>query len=66
MFEKARALYGIQRAELLPSVSAVGMMSKQLVPADLSTTGQAMIAEQYGVNLGIIPGKLISSAASAA
>jgi multidrug efflux system outer membrane protein len=52
--EKARALYGIQRAELLPSVSAVGMMNKELVPADLSTTGQTIIAEQYGVNLGII------------
>jgi outer membrane protein, multidrug efflux system len=52
--EKARALYGIQRAELLPSVNVVGMMSKERVPADLSTTGSAMTAEQYGVNLGII------------
>jgi multidrug efflux system outer membrane protein len=51
--ERARALYGISRAELLPSVSAVGMMSKQLVPADLSTTGSAMTATQYSVNLGI-------------
>ncbi len=51
--ERARALYGIQRAELLPSVNAAGMMSKQLVPADLSTTGSAMVAEQYSVNLGI-------------
>ena len=51
--EKARALYGIQRAELLPSVNAVGMMRKERVPADLSTTGSAMTAEQYGVNLGI-------------
>jgi multidrug efflux system outer membrane protein len=52
--EKARALYGIQRAELLPSVNVVGMMSKERVPADLSTTGSAITAEQYGVNLGII------------
>jgi multidrug efflux system outer membrane protein len=51
--EKARALYGIQRASLLPSVNATGMMNKQLVPADLSTTGNAMTAEQYSVNLGI-------------
>src|ERR1035437_10356417 len=51
--ERARALYRIQRAELLPSVSAVGMMSKQLVPADLSTTGSAITATQYSVNLGI-------------
>jgi multidrug efflux system outer membrane protein len=52
--ERARALYGIQRAELLPSVNAVGSMSKALVPADLSTTGYAMTSEQYSVNLGII------------
>jgi multidrug efflux system outer membrane protein len=52
--ERARALYGISRASLLPSVNAVGMMSKQLIPADLSTTGSAMVAEQYSVNLGII------------
>jgi multidrug efflux system outer membrane protein len=51
--ERARALYGIARAELLPSVNATGMMSKQLVPADLSTTGSSMVAEQYSVNLGI-------------
>jgi multidrug efflux system outer membrane protein len=52
--ERARALYGIQRAELLPSVNAVGLMSKQGIPADLSTTGSATTAVQYGVNLGII------------
>ena len=51
--ERAQALYGIQRASLLPSVNAVGSMSKQLVPADLSTTGYSMVAEQYSVNLGI-------------
>jgi multidrug efflux system outer membrane protein len=51
--ERALALYGIQRAELLPSVNAVGMMSKERVPADLSTAGNAMTAGQYGVNLGI-------------
>jgi multidrug efflux system outer membrane protein len=51
--ERARALYGISRASLLPSVNAVGVMSKQLIPADLSTTGYAMVAEQYSVNLGI-------------
>jgi multidrug efflux system outer membrane protein len=51
--ERARALYGIQRAELLPAVNAVGSGSRQRVPADLSTTGSAMTAEQYSVNLGI-------------
>ncbi|MDD5170402.1 MAG: efflux transporter outer membrane subunit [Syntrophales bacterium] len=51
--ERARALYGIQRAELFPAVSASGVMSKQLVPADLSTTGSSTTATQYSVNLGI-------------
>ncbi|MBE0616951.1 MAG: efflux transporter outer membrane subunit, partial [Proteobacteria bacterium] len=51
--ERARALYGIQRAELLPSVNAVGSMSKSRVPADLSSTGQAATNERYDVNLGI-------------
>lgn len=51
--ERARALYGIQRAELFPAVNAVGSGSKQRIPADLSTTGEAMTSEQYGVSLGI-------------
>jgi multidrug efflux system outer membrane protein len=51
--ERARALYGIQRAELLPAVNAAGSMSRQRVPADLSSTGKALTVEQYGVNLGI-------------
>jgi len=51
--ERVRALYGIQRAELFPSVNAVGSGSKQRVPADLSSTGKSMTVEQYSVNLGI-------------
>jgi len=51
--ERARALYGIQRAELLPTVNAVGSGSKERVPADLSSTGNAMTSERYDVHLGI-------------
>jgi multidrug efflux system outer membrane protein len=51
--ERARALYGIQRAELLPVVNAAGSGSKQRVPADLSATGKSMVSEQYGANLGL-------------
>ncbi len=51
--EKARALYGVQRAELFPSINAVGSGSKQRVPADLSPTGSSMTKEQYSVSLGI-------------
>jgi multidrug efflux system outer membrane protein len=51
--ERARALYGIQRAELFPALNAVGYGSKEHVPADLSSTGRSMTKESYGVNLGI-------------
>jgi multidrug efflux system outer membrane protein len=52
--ERAREIYGIQRAELLPSVNAVGTWNRQRVPAALSSTGKAMTTERYEVNLGII------------
>jgi multidrug efflux system outer membrane protein len=51
--ERARALYGIQRAELFPALSAVGSGGAQRIPGDLSTSGSAKTAEQYGVTLGI-------------
>jgi len=51
--ERARAIYGIQRAELLPTVSVSGSGSKQRVPADLSSSGEAGTQERYSVDLGI-------------
>ena len=51
--ERARALYRIQRAELLPVVNAVGSGGKERVPADLSSTESSHTAEQYSVSLGI-------------
>lgn len=51
--EMARALYGIERVSLLPSVNAAGSMYKERVPGDLSSTGNAITVEQYSVNLGI-------------
>ncbi|MDQ5984403.1 MAG: Outer membrane protein OprM [Syntrophus sp. SKADARSKE-3] len=51
--ERARALYGIQRAELLPAVSAAGYVNNGRLPADLSTTGQDTTFSQYNVNFGI-------------
>jgi multidrug efflux system outer membrane protein len=50
--ERTRALYGIQRAELLPEVNAVGSSSKQRLP-DVYGFGQALTLTQYSVNLGI-------------
>lgn len=51
--ERARALYGVQRAEMLPSVSASSAGSQKRLPADLSSTGKRMTTEQYSVDLGI-------------
>jgi outer membrane protein, multidrug efflux system len=51
--ERARALYGIQRAELFPVIGAAVSGSKQQVPADLSGLGKPMIVEQYGTSLGL-------------
>lgn len=50
--ERARAQYGIQRADLFPSIAVSGGQSAQRVPADLSTTRQADINRQYSANLG--------------
>ncbi len=51
--EKAAALYGIQKAELFPSLNAAGVMSSQRIPADLSSSGVATTQDQYSVNLGV-------------
>jgi multidrug efflux system outer membrane protein len=51
--ERARAYYGIQRAELLPTVDAVGRGSKSRVPGDLSSSGKAQTSERYDANLGV-------------
>jgi outer membrane protein, multidrug efflux system len=50
--ERARALYGIQRAELFPVVNVDASGSKQRL-ADVYGFGQALTLEQYSVNLGI-------------
>ncbi|MDY0042265.1 MAG: efflux transporter outer membrane subunit [Desulforhabdus sp.] len=51
--QRARALYGIQKGELWPAVGAVGLGVKERIPADLSSTGTSITAEQYSVDLGI-------------
>ncbi len=52
--DRARALYGVRRAELLPAVTGSADYVRERVPADLSTTGSAVTVNQYDVNLGII------------
>lgn len=51
--ERARAFYGIARAELLPTIDAVGSGSKQRLPADLSNSGSRQTIERYDANLGV-------------
>jgi multidrug efflux system outer membrane protein len=51
--ERARGLFGIQRAELFPVVDAAATGVKQRVPGDLSDGGKATTIERYDVNLGV-------------
>jgi multidrug efflux system outer membrane protein len=51
--ERARALYGIQRAEILPTVDAVGSGLREHLSAGVTGTGHSRTAEQYSANLGI-------------
>jgi outer membrane protein, multidrug efflux system len=51
--ERARALYRIQRAELLPTIDATARAIRERVPAAISGTERSPTVEQYNVNLGI-------------
>ena len=51
--EKARAQYGIERAALMPSVSANGNQTAVKVPGSVNSTGDAKISREYDANLGI-------------
>jgi len=56
--ERARALYGIQRDEVLPTVDATASGARQRIPADLSAGGKRTTVEQYSVNLGVFSWEL--------
>ena len=53
--ERMRAMYGIQRAELFPTINANGTGSKQRLPADLAgtTPPKPVTVERYDANLGV-------------
>ena len=51
--QRAWAMYGIQRGELLPKVDGVASGSRQRTPADLSNTGARQTTERYDVHLGL-------------
>ncbi|OYO30220.1 AdeC/AdeK/OprM family multidrug efflux complex outer membrane factor [Janthinobacterium sp. PC23-8] len=51
--EKARATYGIERAALMPTLSAAGGQTATRVPKNQSANGNASITRQYTANLGV-------------
>jgi multidrug efflux system outer membrane protein len=51
--QRARALYRIQRAELLPAIDAVGQGVRSRTPPSISTTGAPVHTEQYSASLGL-------------
>lgn len=51
--ERARAIYGIQRAELYPALNAAAGGSKLQRSADLISSGDPRTTEQYNIDLGI-------------
>ncbi|GGH56426.1 multidrug transporter [Comamonas phosphati] len=50
--EKARAQYGITRADLLPGVNAQAQASRSRTAADLNANGRSTLATQYTAQLG--------------
>jgi multidrug efflux system outer membrane protein len=51
--ERSRALYQIQRADLLPKVDASAGATFQRVPESFSGSGRATTTDQYSVGLGV-------------
>jgi len=51
--ERAGALYGVSRAELLPAVNASAAANRQHTPAGFNGNNGSSTSTQYGVNLGV-------------
>lgn len=51
--QEARAAYGIQHAELSPSVGAQVGLDRSRTPADLNMTRQPQLGSQYQIGLGM-------------
>jgi multidrug efflux system outer membrane protein len=51
--EKARAQYGIQRAALLPNVSASGGQNATRTADNMTPNGEGQVSRQYTANLGV-------------
>ncbi len=55
---EARALYGIQRADRLPSVAAGLSQSAARTPADLSPAGVSTVSRRVDANVSLLPFEL--------
>ena len=51
--EEARALVGIARADRFPTLEAQVLANRSRTPADLSVTGQSLVASRYDAGLGL-------------
>jgi multidrug efflux system outer membrane protein len=51
--DRTRALYGVQKAELFPSINLRGTGLEQRSAEDLTVPGRDRVSSQYSVNLGI-------------
>lgn len=51
--QEARAAYGIQRADMLPTLGAQAGMDRSRVPADLNLTRQPLLGSQYQAGVGM-------------
>jgi multidrug efflux system outer membrane protein len=51
--EEARGLYNVQRADLLPSVSAIGTDTQSTTPASVNASGQVLKTSSYLVGLTV-------------
>ena len=50
---EAQALYGIQRADRLPTLNVGGSLARSRTPADLSSTGTSVVGQRADVNASI-------------
>lgn len=50
---EARAAFGIQRADQLPTIAATANGSRARVPGDLNMSGQSIVGSQYQVGAGL-------------
>lgn len=51
--QRYQAQYRIQRAELIPSISATGSGTRQRIPTTYSGANDASISSQYGASVGL-------------